>query len=754
MPILMIFMIIIGCERELPEKYQAQDWLKGKIFTQIQDQENLNTFITCLERTGYDTVLDVSGSYSVFAPTDSAFDVFFQNNPLYTTLSDIPDKELEDIVESQIISDAWSIQQFKSLDFFGWIDPDNELQEPRAYKHKTLYHPENSSFPAIKYGNKYKITELDESTTSVIAYSESNKYCPIFFDAFFDVYDLNYSDYEFYFNRTFESENLYFSGAKFNVEIPAENGFVYKTDKVILPLPTGAEVLEEGTDEYSYDKFLALTKLFSEFTTNLEATLAQPGAEEGLDVETLYNLDYPELIFNIHSELTGNTNNPAFTYRDHHGLMAPTDKTFDAFIDEYITPGWGSFEAMPIEIRKIIVNAYMSKNAIYPTTIKKGFINGNLDSINLSMDNIVQRTFASNCTFIGLNEPIIPRAFISISRPLYLTKQFTTMLYAVEKTKVLSTLKKPNTNYTFYLPSDMGIGMIGDSSMIRVVDNADFNTYHFEEFARGDQSWMKISTYDLRKKILNQIASSLPDGTANKEFIRNLGGNYIVVDHANGFVRGTAPTTYGVGGKLIDLQPVKYTKETDNGEVYVVSSFFNFTAGVNFYSLFISKYLRFYQLLAKAGLYDPIYNRFPELIDGEYYTVFIPSDEALTDYGVDILSKAKLKELLQYHFVRGHIIFTDGKKDDGFYPTTRIDESSTTYNTKYSTLNINTGPDVIQILDNDGNTYVEIEEEEGHTNQVISYDPNSSSESKWDFITTGVVHEIDKVLVRDSLQAK
>jgi hypothetical protein len=85
------------------------------------------------------------------------------------------------------------------------------------------------------------------------------------------------------------------------------------------------------------------------------------------------------------------------------------------------------------------------------------------------------------------------------------------------------------------------------------------------------------------------------------------------------------------------------------------------------------------------------------------------------------------------------------------YTTTRVDESSTATQTRYSKLNILTKPDIIEVLDKENNVYLTINEDESTTNKTTVFkDPNSNSE--WDFITTGVIHQIDKVLVKDSIQ--
>ena len=122
----------------------------------------------------------------------------------------------------------------------------------------------------------------------------------------------------------------------------------------------------------------------------------------------------------------------------------------------------------------------------------------------------------------------------------------------------------------------------------------------------------------------------------------------------------------------------------------------------------------------------------------------------MENYGVDTLSVEELSAFIRYHFVRGEKIYTDNKKSWRDYETLRVDESSTVYNTYYSTLNIRPGRDVIEILDKDGNPYVTIPESPGKTNIPICYDKDKSAEStsSTDLIITAVAHEIDTVLVK------
>ncbi|HSM49673.1 MAG TPA: hypothetical protein VK872_17765, partial [Draconibacterium sp.] len=69
--------LLTGCER-LSEQdiYKRPAWLPGKLYTTVSVQENLTLFTECLRITGLDKILDVSGSWSVFAPTDDAIKQF------------------------------------------------------------------------------------------------------------------------------------------------------------------------------------------------------------------------------------------------------------------------------------------------------------------------------------------------------------------------------------------------------------------------------------------------------------------------------------------------------------------------------------------------------------------------------------------------------------------------------------------------------------------------------------------------------
>jgi uncharacterized surface protein with fasciclin (FAS1) repeats len=744
---------LFSCEKlEDTEKYARPDWLAGKLYDQILDQESLSIFAEALELTGYDTIINVSGSYTVFAPTDEAFQLFFNENPQYNgELSNVPVGEVEKIVKFHIIQNPWNRTQLQTLNPSGWItDDDHPIDsKPWSYKRQTLLSDPNEKYYYVSDRGVYTIVDSLKSDQYRIVYSGKRKYAPIYFDEYFELNSLSHEDYSFYYNRPYNAGNLYYCGAEIGIEVFAENGFIYPIDRVVEPSKNGKQLLEQGLEGKSYSSFLDLIYQFPEFNFNREATFSQTEALAGQEFDSLFNLNYPDLLFRIHDEEYQGSFSRS-TQR-HYGLLAPDDDAFQKFLDEVVTaksgyPHWAELEIIPDEIKKLIVNAHMSDFPVYKTNIDEGFYNGLDDKVFIAESDISEKYYGSNCTFLGLSEAVIPRAFSSVTAPVYLRPGYSTFMRCMEYSRVLPALKRPGTDFAFYVLSDERLAL--DSSAIVNWIDQDLNRYNIRAFHRGEEQMMNMSRTELGKRILNQVAVSRPAGVGRKEFLENLAGNYITVDNENNLVYGSKPNSFGyLGDSLLtpDSPPVRLAEPTDNGETYDVLSWFSFNKTTLF--ALVQSYSKFYELLIKAGMVDAKNYVFTFINEGDFYTVFAPTNSALLTAQADTLQKADLQKLLRYHFVPDHLIFTDGKKPSGEYLTSRPDDSSGGGSGQFATINLETGVDYINILNDQGELYYRIDEASNITNRMgISY--TGELDSYWEFITTAVVHQVDTVLIK------
>lgn len=751
-----ILLIVYSCNKEF-DKFERPEWLQGKLYTQIKSLPELSTFAECLELTGYDDIIDVSGSYTVFSPTNDAFDAFFANSPDYNSVNDIPLNELERIVEYHIIQNSWSKRQLSSFDVYGWIDTlDVNNDKPRGFKRSTILLEDNRKY-GIKYPEINIIDTLQAENTRVVA-TDSRKYVPIFFPEYLNINKLSSEDYEFYFDRPFEAgNNLYIANGKVvSDEIKAENGIVYMIDQVVLPLNNAYQFLENKEGANSYASFLDLVNKFPRFEYNNEKTFDQAGAEQGMEVDSLFDLSFPRLTFDLTSERTkppvGTSGMPSnVTTRYHHGMLVPTDQAYEDFLNEYLSipGGWGSLETAPDHISRIIANTHLSFEPVYLSDVRNGFINGEMDNIKVDESHIIEKKFGSNTTFIGLDKAIVPRAFSSVTGPVYLQRGYSKVMYAIEQTKLLPTLKRKNENYMLFVESDNNSAV--DSSLIYLPVTNDFLA-----IIKGEiPTEFKLSRASLRTLLLNHIAMYQPRGVARKEYIPNMAGNYLIFNNETGEVSGTAPTTYGYQGDEEVPEFPKILSVADNGTTYDIENWFSFSVSPIFASV-SNNFPEFHKLLRKAGLVLESQYRYSFINESDYYTIFAPNKTAIENSNLNDLPVDELRKALLLHFVRGSLIFTDGNMPAGYYPTSRKDEKSTPFSTIFSSIYIEPGIDKIGFRGKDGSLIANLEESENTnilTSILISEDEDSE-EVYPNIINNGVIHEIDKVLNFEELDTK
>lgn len=767
--IALFLLLLFGCNKDndFRDKYARPTWLAGKLYTQILTKPEISTFAELLKVTGYDTIIDVSGTYTVFAPSNEAFAAYFQANAKYKSLASLPKAEALKLAKYHLVQNPWSKKQLQSLDIFGWIDTlDLTNNVPKGYKRETLVLGQNVKFGVayskyFRQNTRLKRSNLIDSTITNWhrrVFTDSRKFAPVFYKDYFSIYELTASsDYAFYFGRQFDNlKDIYYVNSKIiGDEIFAENGFVYIVDKVVEPLRNGMEILADKSKSNLYTSYYNLVNQFSELDYNEKETLRQAGADKGLKVDSLFNLRYPQLVFDINSERTkpprgvfglpGNV-----TIRYHHGIVAPTNEAFNSLINQYLAGGnnWGSLEASPENIKRIIANSSLAINPIYLTDLKKGFLNGESDIIFIDESSIVQKEYASNCTFIGVNKPIIPRAFSSVTGPVYTRKGFSKVMFAIEQAGLLPALKRRGANYSLYVQPDVNSAV--DSSLIYDTVSEKFSLATLHPSIRK----IGLTNEDLRLLLMNHVAIDQPTGIARKEFIKNLAGNHIIYDNITGEVRGNATTTYGYQGSKEDkVFPKKISTNSDNGNTYEINSWFSFSAS-DLFVVISSRFPKFHELIRKAGLSKDQLSKYTFISDNQNYTAFIPNDSVINATKTDHLTVKELQDFVMLHFVQGGLIFTDGKMADAFYETARIDENSTPFVKTNTKIRIIPGVDKISIPKINGNPALVLTES-SKTNFITSRNLSlTGQEAFLNAVTNGVVHEIKDVIRIEEVERK
>lgn len=575
-----LFSLLTGCKEVYEqEKFQRPEWLPGKLYTAVLVQKNLSLFTECLQLTGLDTILDVSGSWTVFAPTDEALRQYLSENN-YSGLSAIPKEQLEKMVKFHIIQNPWSLGQLKTLGMNGWRTKDDANVNSYAYKRETILKNPNEKY----WIQRQKKKEFIVSDSAIAerykrVYTSSRKYVPLFYDEYLAVNGLTSEDYRFYFNRAYEPGNVYYAGAKIvQSDIFAENGFVHIIDRVVNPLLNAKERLEGVKPGESYQLFLEMVYwYYPKFDPNMIATNQQPGVRFGAVVDTLWDLNYASLAFNPQKERFDILNQ---TLVKHNGLIAPTDDSFRAFIDGVLTrksgfPHWNDHKSLPADVVDLIIAQNFKSSPFYPSKSQYQKIFKESSRYHQNEESIIRADFGSNSTFIGLDTYIPDRVFTSVTGPVFCRPAFSIFRQAMVYSGAYDAIAS-HKGKLYFFPIPDYVLQADSSLMVNWIDK-EKNSYNFIAYNRSTHKLEMISSRTLRTWILNHVGTSISNAGDTKEIIKTLGGRTLTWDHSDNTIQGLYPSTYGYkGDTLVTCSPVPLNEPADNGNSLSVKSWFNF----------------------------------------------------------------------------------------------------------------------------------------------------------------------------------
>ena len=149
----------------------------------------MSTFNKCLELSGLSEQIEKSGYYTVFAPTDDAFEVFFNNHPEYSGMAEnIPAEDLNRIVRFHVLLNGWTKTQLRTLDYQGWINPkDKYYDKPRGYKRQTWLKDPNKELWVTFDKGIYTVVEPEQSDLYRKVITDSRKYIPLYYKEYMNL---------------------------------------------------------------------------------------------------------------------------------------------------------------------------------------------------------------------------------------------------------------------------------------------------------------------------------------------------------------------------------------------------------------------------------------------------------------------------------------------------------------------------------------------------------------------------------------
>lgn len=698
--LLILLFVFVSCEKKFDEYYKVPEDLIGTILQVLEEDGNYTQFIKAVEMVQFDDVLGKTGNFTVFAPDDNAFTEFFTDNG-YTSLEDIPEEELKGIVYYHIV--FWAYSKFMLLYGLGIQDVEIDYSTLN-FKQITRYVPPMT-------------LEYDTLGRDFTVYHES-KFIPVFSNELFAEMEINAAaNYSFLYPETPWGGFHVDRAEVVEADVPAQNGWIHKINKVLVPPPNHDDIFEEQS-EFSVFRDLIERNTFYQYS---QTYTVQQDNEGDVNEDGVLDSLFLKMNSIFPSGISPDGENVGYNGRQNIvTVFAPTNGALQNFMANY-TSGYPSIYHIGAYWINWYLSHYIGTN-YWPSKFSSLTEDWEMDLVtsiidcNVTEGDVYYSQMASNGPFCGINKFFLPKIYETIAQPIFGNSEyewFSDMLVFYMADQLL---KEGDLEFTLFAPSNAAIDASG---------------YMFRTGLGGYGIYSKSNPLaPLERRQASDIVKTHivfgelnPDDFEMGSFIETSQHTYI----------GVTPNGIFSGGDLTPATMSSPEIVAGKGVLYridrmLISPRFSIFDIISTPGVF-PQYQKFYQLCYESGLMLLDENQSPISLNnisvGTYYSCFLPTNEALTEaisQGLVPTDPEELQQFLRYHFVEG-VIFSDGKLS-GEFNTTRIDEVSGYLFNKIEVIN---QKDNLKVKDNLGNV-----------RSVIS--ANQMAED-------GVIHQIDSVLL-------
>lgn len=664
-----LLLVLGSCRKEAFDAYYGRpSGLANPIYQQLDSMGDFKNYLNCIDLSGYRNTLGTAGSWTVFAPTDAAFQQFMTEYGI-SDLSQIDKSLAEKIVRYSMAYDGERLEKLN--DYFsskGWVPG-------FAFRRRSVYYDFVENEKQIN-GKDRKIVSTNRGPS--IAYNNTdnnNKHITYFFKSFMDERALGATDYNTFFAKsTYTGLNVGASNIDPNrSDMIAENGYIHVVDKVLMPEKSIDQYLRDNKD---YTVFKSILDLFSTYTYTEEITRKNEVLTGQKDSVFIKGYTGVGLALNNENYSKDDAND---AQTNNYSITVPDNDAVNSYARRVLLKYYPSGTTLKdlfynnSSVLNEYVNAHLYNTQLWPSKFSnQQNILGELPKVTVS--NIKEAKLLSNGSFYGINASQQANVFQSVYGNVLLDPKYSFMRRAIERIGMNLTLKIPTLRYMLV--------MVSDESLYDMGFNYDaYNTTDPIRFNGGNGS-------PEMREVLN--AHIIP---LNTDPIPSLGSTGLLESYAGEYVKFSNMTmsSSGTMDSIAAKQQIKIDSVSIGANlsgplngvvVYLDGALTSSNTNVGFFLKNIgadksdSPFNSFYKYLIASFLYSASDGIIRGVELGLNYSMLIPNNEAIAaavasgDLPSSPTSTSqpdidKVTRFIQYHIVRNSFAI-DGKKT-GFF---------------------------------------------------------------------------------------
>lgn len=663
--------LLTQCRKQaLDEYYNPPTNLEPAIYQKLDAKGKFKNLLAAIDKAGYKNTLSAAGYWTLFAPTDSAFQAYFTATGV-SGIQELDSAACRKIVTYCLVYNAFTrdrIADFQSNS--GWVE--NSAFKRRTVNYTGVYSTANTSGAPIKAiaSNRNNIASF-----FYVDADNNNKYVPYFETGYTTAKSLTAYDYNYFYpTSTYTGFNV-MDAKVIEKDIYAENGIIHTIDKVITALPSLDQYIGSNSDYSEFkkilDKYLVQYVLNQTVTQNYSILTGTP-----TNVYTkVYNAS---LAFSPNNEnFLKNQDNDGQS--DSYTMFVPRNAELLNFINTVLLEHYPSVDALPINVIYDFVNAHMWRTAVWPSKFNSSFNAVGEEARFDPATNVIDKKILSNGIFYGTNKVQDANVFSSVYGKAYLDPAYS-MMTSLLNIELKFQISDIHQKYTLFLISNAALNAAGYFADPTVSNN--INEQWRYNPPGGGTSLTGLSALVRLQRILNMHVVPGRD-------ITDLTGSGVGMTYSGEFIKYNANTVQAAGNlDLGNVATVTNKKITKNGTVYYLDRILEFsekTIGKHIEILgtpVTSQFNYFWQYLKNAGIYNLTTGEILQVASGTFYTFFIPNNAAITaavnagylpgtagvpDFNPPSLAgKEKVNNFIYYHILNKKNIGTDGQESGTF----------------------------------------------------------------------------------------
>ena len=724
---------VTGCSKN-QERFEDPPWLGGSSIETLESRENYTSFLKLMEKANYTEPISKQ-LFTLFVPDDAAFEEYFSNIDGKSSVDDLTEDEAIQLFTLHVLRNPRS--RFYLIYEYAW----SELQTPKA-EYASLFHRKPTPSASLPYEDSVRYVPGFAGQVYLVKTGVKN--VPLWTHEFFGDFggDQQGSDYLYmYPGSTWEEGypsnikgmNWHNAAVIPNPEIPEElevrtaSGFIYFLDRVVPPMPSIEEYMLANQDKYGL--YYDILQRFAEYTVR----------EVDEQRRVLYRKSY-DLVFDL-AEERGPSTNTAVPPQNMWTAFLPPNNVLQDYLDNSVLNYYESIDSVPRVTLFYILQSQLSGYLTLKSSLDKGYFNAFGDAVDISVNDLASGYMCSNGVVYETKRVLEPNVFKTVPGLLFIDKNYSTLLYALNQANMLTSLSNPDADVTLFATSNEDLEAYG----IRYNETST----SIERRGPVDGKWSNMKTVDLVAFAQDQIHKGLLDDLGSEGgFVEMSSGNFIkygnnMVYGGENFITGEIANVQDIVVNELNGLLVKVDKPIENDLVMGKILAGNDDEVRYFADPELSDFAEF---LSDSRLLDHRYKdpvtkenvpNLKFLAVADYWTAFLPTNTAMQqakldgiipeEYPKDKAAKDSVNAWIYQHFVRDRVIFDDGKLQ-GKFNTNSAYFDTIDNETKYVRVTIANSPNNLSVTDKTG--------------QVV----NVAHENANILVEKGVVHKINTVL--------